>query len=338
MKLLTITVPAYNSEDYLERCIDSLLPGGEEVEILIVDDGSKDRTAEIADRYQEQYPTIVRAIHKENGGHGSGVNRGIWEAKAPFLKIVDSDDWVNEEAYHQILDFLRKVVQEHRALDLLISNYVHEKEGVKKKPVMQYKGQLPENEFFTWDGMHHMRVGHYVLMHACIYRVQMLRDCNLHLPEHLFYVDNIYVYFPIPHIRDMYYLPVNFYRYYIGRADQSVNETVQISRLDQQIAVNKMMFDYVSPLELEDRHHRQYMLSYLEIVTAVSTVLCIRSGTEENLARKKELWQYMKEKNPKLYHKLRYGTKLTPLLHAPGKLGRKGIVAIYKLATRIFGY
>ena len=338
MKLLTITVPAYNSEAYLERCIDSLLPGGDEVEILIVDDGSKDRTGEIADRYQEQYPGIVRAIHKENGGHGSGVNVGIWEAQAPFLKIVDSDDWVKEEAYHQVLDFLRRVVKEHQALDLLICNYVHEKEGVKRKPVMQYKGQLPENEFFTWDTMHHMRLGHYMLMHACIYRVQLLRECNLHLPEHLFYVDNVYVYYPLPYIQHMYYLPVNFYRYYIGREDQSVNEKVQISRIDQQIKVNKMMFDHFDPLTLEHKHQRQYMISYLEVVTAVSTVLCLRSGTQENLARSRELWQYMKTKNPRLYKKLRYQTKLTPLLHAPGKLGRKGIILGYKLATKIFGY
>ena len=66
MKILSIAVPCYNSEAYMEKCIDSLLVGGEEVEILIVDDGSKDGTTEIADRYQEKYPTIVKAIHQEN--------------------------------------------------------------------------------------------------------------------------------------------------------------------------------------------------------------------------------------------------------------------------------
>ena len=96
MKLLTVTIPCYNSEDYMEKCIDSLLTGGEEVELIIVDDGSKDKTAEIADRYAEKYPSIVKVIHKENGGHGSAVNAGMENATGLFFKVVDSDDWVKE--------------------------------------------------------------------------------------------------------------------------------------------------------------------------------------------------------------------------------------------------
>ena len=103
MKLLSFAVQCYNSEAYMEKCIESLLAGGEEVEILIIDDGSKDRTAEIADSYAEKYPTIVKAIHKENGGHGSAVNTGIANATGLYFKVVDSDDWVKEEVYRQIL-------------------------------------------------------------------------------------------------------------------------------------------------------------------------------------------------------------------------------------------
>ena len=99
MKLLTITVPCYNSQDYLDRCMESLLVGGEDVEILIVDDGSTDRTAEMADAYAQKYPAIVKVIHKQNGGHGSAVNAGIAGATGQFFKVVDSDDWVKEEAY-----------------------------------------------------------------------------------------------------------------------------------------------------------------------------------------------------------------------------------------------
>ena len=99
MKLLSIAIPCYNSEKYMRKCIDSLLIGGEDVEILIIDDGStKDRTAEIADEYEAQFPTIVRAIHKENGGHGSAVNTGIANATGLYFKVVDSDDWVKQDA------------------------------------------------------------------------------------------------------------------------------------------------------------------------------------------------------------------------------------------------
>ena len=97
MKLLSIAIPCYNSEAYMENCIKSLLPGGDEVEILVIDDGSKDRTAEIADEYQEKYPGIVRAIHQPNLGHGGAVNTGIHHAQGLYFQVVDSDDWVHEE-------------------------------------------------------------------------------------------------------------------------------------------------------------------------------------------------------------------------------------------------
>ena len=106
MKLLSIAIPCYNSQDYMGKCIESLLAGGEEVEILVVNDGSSDRTAQIADEYAAKYPTIVKAIHQENGGHGSAVNAGIRNATGLYFKVVDSDDWVNKEAYIEILKIL----------------------------------------------------------------------------------------------------------------------------------------------------------------------------------------------------------------------------------------
>ena len=92
MKLLSIAIPSYNSENYMRNCIESLLPGGEEVEIIVVNDGSKDGTAAIADEYAAKYPTIVKAVHQENGGHGEAVNAGLRNATGLYYKVVDSDD------------------------------------------------------------------------------------------------------------------------------------------------------------------------------------------------------------------------------------------------------
>ena len=218
MKLLSFAVPCYNSEAYMEKCIESLLAGGEEVEILIIDDGSKDRTAEIADGYAEKYPTIVKAIHKENGGHGSAVNTGIANATGLYFKVVDSDDWVKEEVYRQILAKLHELTGGETTLDMLISNFVYEKAGEKHKKVMRYRHALPVDQMFTWDDVHHFHKGQYILMHSVIFRTKLLRECGIQLPEHTFYVDNIYVFEPLPFVRNMYYMDVNFYRYYIGRA------------------------------------------------------------------------------------------------------------------------
>ena len=269
MKLLSIAIPCYNSENYMRKCIDSLLPGGEDVEIIIVDDGSqKDRTAEIADAYAAQYPTIVKVIHQENGGHGAAVNAGIENATGLYFKVVDSDDWVKEEAYRQVLDTLREQTGINRVLDMLICNFVYEKEGEKRKKVMNYRHILPENQLFTWEDCHHFTKGHYILMHSVIFRTKLLRECGLKLPGHTFYVDNLYVFEPLPYVENLYYLDVNFYRYYIGREDQSVNESIMISRIDQQIYVNKRMIDYFTERgeEIrEDRRLYQYMLSLIHI-------------------------------------------------------------------------
>lgn len=336
MKLLTFAIPCYNSQDYMEHCIDSILPGGDDVEILIIDDGSKDRTAEIADAYEAKYPGIVRAIHQENGGHGEAVNAGIRNATGLFFKVVDSDDWVDEEAYKQILKKLKEFAGGPTTLDMMLANYVYEKEGAYHKKVMRQAG-FPQDRVFTWSDIRHFHKGHYILMHSVIYRTELLRACGLELPKHTFYVDNIYVYKPLPHVRTMYYMDVDFYRYFIGREDQSVNEKVMISRIDQQIRVNKLMIDDVDLHKVTNLKCRKYMINYLEIITVVSTIMLIRSGTEENLEKKRELWKYIKDKDITLFHKLRHGI-MGQTMNLPGKGGRKISVAAYRLSQKVVGF
>ena len=338
MKLLSIAVPCYNSAAYMEHCIESLLKGGEEVEIIIVDDGStKDNTAEIADRYAKQYPSIIKAVHQENGGHGEAVNTGLKNANGLYFKVVDSDDWVDEESYRKILETLKKFADKTPVLDLLISNYVYEKEGQKHKKVMRYDSVLPVEKMFTWDDAGRFHKGQYILMHSVIYRTQLLRDCGLKLPKHTFYVDNLFVYVPLPYVKNMYYLDVDFYRYFIGREDQSVNEKVMISRIDQQIRVNKLMVEATDIFKLENKHLRKYMFNYLEIITVISTIMLIKSGTEENLQKKQQLWEYLKDYDLRLYSKLRHGIMGTTM-NLPGRGGRTISVAAYRLSQKIVGF
>lgn len=336
MKLLSFAIPCYNSEAYMEKCIESILPGGEDVEILIVDDGSKDRTAEIADAYAAKYPTIIRTIHQENGGHGEAVNTGIANATGLYFKVVDSDDWVDYDAYMKILDKLREIVKGKDSLDMLLANYVYEKEGAKHKKVMRQLG-FPKDRIFTWSDVMHFYKGHYILMHSVIYRTQLLHECGLVLPKHTFYVDNIYVYKPLPSVRTIYYMDVDFYRYYIGRADQSVNEQVMIGRIDQQIRVNKIMLDDVDLWKVSSPKCRKYMFNYLEIITVVTTVMLLRSGTPENLEKKRELWKYIKDHDIRIFHKLRRGIMGTTM-NLPGKGGRKISLAAYRISQKVVGF
>ena len=324
----------------MKKCIESLLVGGEDVEILIIDDGSTDETGKIADAYESRYPSIVKAVHKENGGHGSAVNTGLVHATGLYYKVVDSDDWVKESAYQKILDTLRDIIARGDTLDMLISNFVYEKEGEKKHKVMKYHHALPQDKIFGWNEVKHFHKGQYILMHSVIFRTKLLRECGLNLPENTFYVDNIFVFEPLPYVKNMYYLDVNFYRYYIGREGQSVNEEIMISRIDQQIKVNKIMIDYFVDNKgriIGKSKLKKYMLSYLEIITVISSIMLIRSGTEKNLEKKVKLWEYIRQKDIGVFMRLRYGV-LGNSMNLPGKGGRKISVEGYKICRRFFKF
>lgn len=336
MKLLSFAVPCYNSEAYMEKCIESLLPGGKDVEILIVDDGSSDRTAEIADAYAAQYPDIIQAIHQPNGGHGAAVNTGLKHASGVYFKVVDSDDWLDRDSYLRVLKRLRTLIKLNTLPDMFLANYVYEKEGSKHKAVMRQKG-FPKEKMFSWDDVGHLFKGHYILMHSVIYRTQMLHDCGLQLPEHTFYVDNIYVYKPLPYVKNMYYMDVDLYRYYIGREDQSVNEQTMIRRIDQQIRVNKIMFADVNLLAVKDKKCRRYMFNYLEIVTTISVTLAILSGTKENLHKRDELWEYMKQTDRQLYSKLHHSV-ISRYMNLPGRPGRFLGKVAYRISRKVYGF
>lgn len=340
MKLLSVAIPCYNSEAYMANCIESLLPGGEEVEIIVVNDGSKDRTAQIAQEYAQKYPTIVKAVNKENGGHGSAVNTGLEHATGLFFKVVDSDDWVDDKAYKKVLDKLAELAGNSPVLDMMISNFIYDKEGAKHKKVMKYSSHtLPKDRMFTWKEVGHFMKGQYILMHSVIFRTKMLKECGIRLPEHTFYVDNLFVFEPLPYVKNMYYLDETFYHYYIGREDQSVNEKVMISRIDQQIRVNKRMMDYLTENKgmIKEKQLKSYMLNYLDIITTISSIMLIKSGTEENLEKKKELWAYLKKKDGTIFRRLRYGL-LGNCMNLPGKGGRMISVEGYKLCQKFFHF
>lgn len=337
MKLLSVAVPCYNSEAYMAHAIESLLAGGEDIEILIVNDGSKDRTAEIAEEYARKYPTIVRAIHQENGGHGEAVNTGLRNAAGLYYKVVDSDDWVDAEALHKILEVLREMVENSIGLDMLISNYVYEKPSMNKQKVIDYRNAMPTDRIFTWSDLKHFKASQNILMHSVIYRTKLLRDCGLELPKHTFYVDNIFVYTPLPHVMTMYYLDVDFYRYFIGREDQSVNEKVMIGRIDQQLKITKIMIESHDLSKIKNKKLRGYMTKYLTMMMTVSTVLLIREGSDASLAKRDELWKFLEKSNKNLYKAVKR-CFLGRSMQLHGKMGNLLIMWGYQLSQKIYGF
>ena len=330
MKLLTVAIPCYNSQEYMKHAIESALVGGEDIEILIVDDGSKDDTAKIADEFEAQYPGIIRAIHQENGGHGEAVNAGLRNAKGLYYKVLDSDDWLDRDALLRVMDQLRQMVKEGNMVDMFLANYVYEKPSEHKHKVIRYEGVFPEEEAFGWSDIKRFKISQNILMHSVIYRTQMLHDCGLELPKHTFYVDNIFVYVPLPNVKTMYYMDVDLYRYYIGREDQSVNEKVMIGRIDQQIKVNKIMIDAYDLTKIRNKKLKDYMVT-------VSSIFLIKEGSEESLTKRAELWHYLKASSKGTFRLVNHQVLSRPM-QIRGKAGRKMLVWAYAISRKIYGF
>lgn len=338
MKLLTVAIPCYNSESYMSHAIETILTGGEEVEIIIVNDGSKDKTKEIADAYAAKYPTMVKAVHQENGGHGEAVNTGLKHATGLYYKVVDSDDWVNEAALKRILKVIRYYVKHGKSIDMFLANYVYERQAEGTQRVVNYTNVFPQNKVFSWDNVGHFRQSQFILMHSVIYRAQLLRDCGLQLPKHTFYVDNIFVYNPLPYVKTMVYLNEDFYRYFIGRDDQSVNETVMMGRMDQQLRVTREMIRHTKIGTIENKKLKKYMIKYMSIMMTICTVFLLKKGHPEDRKQIEEIWEYMKKEDPEMYRMVKRTLLGTTMQWRKNGLGR-GIISLgYTLSRKVIGY
>ncbi len=339
MKLITFTVPCYNSAAYMKRCINSLLVAGEDAEIIIVNDGSSDDTAKIADAYAAKHPSIVKVCHKENGGHGSGVNYGIQNATGLYFKVVDSDDWVDDDALRRLLKMIKKLHSLDSDVDAFICNYVYEHVSDDTQYVVNYRNVFPRNRVFTWKSVRPFRISQFLMMHSLVFRTQMLKENNINLPEHTFYVDNIYVCTSLPHVRKLYYLDEDLYRYYIGRADQSVSKDVFMSRIDQHLKVTNILIDgYDMKAAREvNRHLERYITRHIAILCATASVFLTMRGDDEAMKLRAEFWTRLKDVNPELYRDVRL-TTFSGLTDIPGKFGKLLITKGYNLSQKLYKY
>ena len=309
MKYITFTIPSYNSQEYMRHVIDNLVAVGDDIEVIIVNDGSKDDTGKIADDYQNKYPTIVKAIQKENGGHGSGVMAGIRNATGIFYKVVDSDDWVETKDVIEMIDLIKKHMAEGLNVDLYITNYVYEHAADNSQFVMHYRKCLPREKAFKWNEMKHVKLETVFLMHSLMYRLDKLKASGMDLPNHTFYVDDIYAYTPLPHMETMFYHDLDFYHYFIGRSDQSINYDIMCKRYEQQMRVFRIMYYSYSLEELKKlpKPLYKYMWHFLMIIGAVTTMTIIGTKEDKKIRKQalKDFWKELKAHDKKLYGKWR---------------------------------
>ena len=215
-KILTITVPSYNVEKFLENTLDSFVDERvlDAIEVLIVDDGSKDKTAEIGKKYEEKYPNTFRLISKENGGHGSTINRGIQDAKGKYFKVVDGDDWVDKNGFAELIKRLADC-----DIDYVFTNYYEVNDVTGALTPVTFSWIEKERELPFEKIADETRIS----MHALIIKTSILKENQIRLDEHCFYVDVEYILYPIPYVNSVIYFDIFVYMYRLAQVNQSVS-------------------------------------------------------------------------------------------------------------------
>ena len=336
MKYISFAVPCYNSQAYMNKCIDSLLSGGEDVEIIIVNDGSKDDTLKIANEYAAKYPSIVKVIDKENGGHGSGVNAGLKMASGLYYKVVDSDDWLDVTEFSKLLETVKKHYADNTSPDAYITNYVYEHVADNTTFLSEYRDNIPKEKFCGWDEVKNFRYSKVLMMHSIWYKRDKLLESNTVLPEHTFYVDNLYMYKPMPYIKTLYYMDLDVYRYFIGRSDQSITMKNVLSRYEQQIRVTLLMIDAYKWDEMKkmSKGLRTYLWQVLNAVMSMTFFYVCGEYSNERKAAYKQMWAHIKQNDIKMYKKLRHGSYSTLIVYLPWKLRGAICMRAYKILCK----
>lgn len=331
-KLLTVTVPCYNSQNYMKNCIESLLVGGERVEIIIINDGSSDDTGKIADEYKEKYPEIVRVVHQENGGHGEGINQGVKYATGKYFKVVDSDDKVSDD-FPAFLDALERCENEG-GVDLAVTNYYYvHTDGVGDRSI-DYSSVLPKNRIFEWKDTKRFRVHQMLTIHSCTFKTELLKSWHEPLPKKVFYEDNLMICKCLPRVRKMYYFPSDLYRYWIGRPDQSVQENVMMKRYTHQILVTEQSFVACDLDNINEPMLKKYLKHELFMMFGISIMFTRLNNTDETDEALEKMWKNCREHNEKWGNHFRNRTPLF-FISIPGKFGRSLSTFFYRCANKV---
>ncbi len=223
MKLLTVTIPAYNVSRYIERCLSGFVTGRgkggipDDIEILVINDGSTDDTSAVAKSCAERYPDVIRVVDKENGGHGSGINKGLELAQGRYFKVVDGDDWLNSEVLDDYLKVLRRCDTDVVVTDFCCVSAETLKVTEVCSPVLN--GAVDEGEYRFDDICSQM----FIRMHSLTWKTELLREHNIVIDEHSFYVDMEYDLYPIPYADSIYVTKLPLYMYRLGEGGQSVS-------------------------------------------------------------------------------------------------------------------
>ena len=321
-KELTISIAAYNVEQYLDNLMKSIIDSEsmEMIEVLIINDGSKDNTPNIAEKYQDQYPDSIRLINKENGGHGSTINKGIEEATGRYFRALDGDDWMHSE---HLRTFIRKL--KHIDSDIILSDCCICHENGKKEVPDDFP-DLSDNKEYIFEEIWHS--GLWMRYHSVIYRTDLLKKHRIRLDENCFYVDTEFMLFPIPFVKTIYYSKEFLYCYRVGSEGQSVSKANRIRNIvhSEKVAKSLIAF-YLQNKQNLSREKEQYLIDGIgSNCSWHENSLLLFPPSKEIKRRILSFEKYVKKIDPQIYTRMETDSKAIAIL-------RKTSYHTYRLAS-----
>ena len=306
MKILSLIVPSYNSERFLDKVIGSFCHEAvlDKLDIIIVNDGSKDNTATVAESWCQKYPDSVRLISQENKGHGGALNTGCAAAMGKYLKVIDADDWVQTENLPAFLRLLERcesdvVLTHHRTIDITTG----EIKNWKSYPDEFEKGYTFEQIMANWKSFDRS-----LTFHGITYRRDFYRQYGIRLSEHVFYEDHEYATYPCCMAKTVTPLDLFIYEYRVGDVTQSVSNENQLKRLGHTETVLRRLAEEFYKLSDEvTQGGRDYICMKAQglLMSYLTTTMLVDPDRKAGRRKAAEMMAFFRKELPGTYEKAR---------------------------------
>ena len=312
MKTITFIIPSFNVERYLNTVLESFITNDEqvnqEIEVIVVDDGSSDTTADIAIKYNTQRPNMFRLLQKENGGHGSAINIGTLEARGKYFKVIDADDWVVTENLKEFLLFLKKTNADVVLTPFHMVDMNTRERTVQKMYISNYDRSYTSEEIASdWKSFDRCTT-----FHGVTYRTDFYNQNRHELPEKIFYEDQEYATIPFCHAKNVAVLDLMIYQYLVGNSQQSVALTNQLKRISHLETIIYRLLDYWNQCYCEQSFCQEYFLNKIvAIIYSYYFLMCV-ANTDKRDGRNhcKIINTIIRQKCPVLYRKIKKNAML----------------------------
>lgn len=295
VKVLTVSIASYNVEKFLDKTLESFIVPEvmDKIEVIVVNDGSKDNTVAVAQKYVDKYPNTFKVIDKQNGGYGSTINAAVPVATGKYYRLLDGDDWFDKEGLKNFVNELEKSDE-----DMIISKFKrvfesdgHEEERDETVILKKTSGTFDDVELSDW-----------FTMHATTFKTEIFQKNNIKITEHCFYTDQEYDLLPLRFVKTIKKIPVCLYCYRIGRAEQSVSPAGMAKHYKEQMTVFKKVFEVYSNVENASDAKDKYICSYLAKRLRLYLLSClVLDSTSEHKSDIKNFMAYCKKTMPKIY-------------------------------------